>query len=203
MPGLSLSRFAVLSEHDPLKVVEVIKKLAELRRKHPTARTVSIRMDHRTDIDFVEAVHGFARWFAAGPGEPRTAHLVDELQVLASFYADCFKTKLSFRELWKLAHPPRLRSMASGSSNLSPYRCKTSWKSKCGAEAGERFNAEAERHVATIDRLYRGLLGQIADGLVGALSDALGDVINAYTRRKREAAALDFDDLLLRARMNL
>ena len=43
------------------------------------------------------------------------------------------------------------------------------------------------------------MLGQIADGLVGALFEALDDVIGAYNRRKREAAALDFDDLLLRA----
>jgi ATP-dependent exoDNAse (exonuclease V) beta subunit len=190
---------AVLSEHDPLEVVELIKKLADLKRKHPTARTVPTRLDHRTDIDFAEAVQGFARWFAAAPNEPRTARLVDDLQILASFYADCFRTKPSFRALWKVAHPPRIESMASGSANLSPYRCKTSWKNKCGADAGERFNAEAENHVAAIDRLYRDMLGQIADGLVGALSEALDDVIGAYNRRKREAAALDFDDLLLRA----
>jgi ATP-dependent exoDNAse (exonuclease V) beta subunit len=190
---------AVLSEHDPLEVVELIKKLADLKRMRPTARTIPTRLDHRADIDFVEAVQGFVRWFAAAPNEPRTARLVDDLQVLASFYADCFKTKPSFRALWKVAHPPRLESMASGSANLSPYRCKTSWKNKCGADAGERFNAEAERHVAAIDRLYRDMLGQIADGLVGVLSEALDDVIGAYSRRKHDAAALDFDDLLLRA----
>jgi hypothetical protein len=166
---------AVLSQHDPLKVVELIKKLADLKRTHPTARTMPVRLNRRTDIDFVEAVDGFARWFASRPDEPRTGRLLDDLQVLASFYADCFKGQPTFRELWRLAHPPQLSSMAAGSSNLSPYRCKTSWKNKCGAEAGERFNAEAERHVATIDRLYRDLLGQIANGLVGALSDALDD----------------------------
>jgi ATP-dependent exoDNAse (exonuclease V) beta subunit len=190
---------AVLSQHDPLQVVELIKKLADLKRAHPTARTMPVSLDRRTDIDFVEAVDGFARWFASRPDEPRTGRLLDDLQVLASFYADCFKVKPTFRDLWRLAHPPQLSSMTAGGSRLSPYRCKTSWKSKCGAEAGERFNAEAERHIASIDRLYRNLLGQIADGLVGALSDALTDVIDAYTRRKREAAALDFDDLLLRA----
>ena len=190
---------AVLSEDAPLKVVELIKKLADLKRTHPTAKTLPVRLDHRTDINLVDAIDAFARWFGTGPDEPRTARLLDDLQVLASIYADSFKTKPSFRDLWKLAHPPRLGCMVTGSASLSPYRCKTSWKNKCGAEAGERFNAEAERHFEEIDRLYRDLLGQIADGLVGSLSDALDDVIGAYTRRKREAAALDFDDLLLRA----
>lgn len=190
---------AVLSQDAPLIVVELIKKLADLKRTHPTARTMPVRLEHRGDIDFVEAVDGFARWFATSPGESRTALLLDDLQILASFYADCFKAKPSFRDLWRLAHPPQLGSMAAGNSNLSTYRCKTGWKNKCGAEAGERFNAAAERHVAKIDRLYRHLLGQIADGLVGMLSEALDDVITAYAGRKREAAGLDFDDLLLRA----
>lgn len=190
---------AVLSQDAPLKVVELIKKLADLKRTHPTARTMPVRLEQRSDIDFVEAIDGFARWFANSPGEARTGRLLDDLQVLSALYADCFKSKPGFRDLWRLAHPPQLGSMAAGSSNLSAYRCKTSWKNKCGAEAGERWNAEAERHVAKIDRLYRDLLGQIADGLVGMLSEALDDVIAAYSQRKRAAAALDFDDLLLRA----
>jgi ATP-dependent exoDNAse (exonuclease V) beta subunit len=190
---------AVLSAHDPLKVVELIKNLADLKRSHPTARTMPDRLELRTDIDFVEAVDSFMRWFAATPGEPSTGRLIDDLQALSSFYAACFKRKPGFRELWRLAHPPQLASMASGSSNFSPYRRKTDWKRKCGADVGERLNAEAERRFGSIDQLYRDLLGQIADGLVSRLSDALDDVIAAYTRRKREAAALDFDDLLLRA----
>jgi ATP-dependent exoDNAse (exonuclease V) beta subunit len=191
---------AVLSEDDPLNVVELIKKLADLKRSHPAAKTMPVHLDHRTDINLVDAIDVFARWFGTRPAEPRTARLLDDLQVLASIYVDCFKTKPSFRDLWKLAHPPRLGCIATRSASLSPYRCKSSWKKMCGADAGERFNAEAEQHFEVIDRLYRDLLGQIADGLVGSLSCALDDVIDAYTRRKREAAALDFDDLLLRAR---
>jgi ATP-dependent exoDNAse (exonuclease V) beta subunit len=190
---------AVLSQHDPLKVVELIKKLADLKRTHPTAGTLPARLDQRTDIDFVEAINGFARWFAGTPGEPRTAKLLEDLQALASFYADSFRVEPSFRDLWRLACPPRLNSMESSSSNLTPYRCKTSWKNTCGADEGERLNGEAEEHVAKIERIYRDLLGQIADSLVGTLSLALDDVIKAYAQRKREAAALDFDDLLLRA----
>ena len=189
----------VLSEHDPLKVVELIKKLADLKRAHPTARTMPDRLEQRTDIDFVEAVDSFVRWFANAAKEPCTARVLDDLQQLSSFYATCISSRPGFRELWRLAHPPRLASMASGTSNLAPYRCKTSWKRVCGPDAGERLNDEAERHFAIIDRLYRRLLGQIADGLVSSLSQALDDVIAAYTARKREAAALDFDDLLLRA----
>jgi ATP-dependent exoDNAse (exonuclease V) beta subunit len=190
---------AVLSAHDPLAVVELIKDLADLKRSHPTARTMPARLEQRTDVDFVAAVDAFVRWFARSPGEPFTARLLDDLQTLSSFYAGCLERRPGFRELWRLAHPPHLASMASNGSNLAPYRCKSGWKKTCGADAGERLNAEAERHFAEVDQLYRDLVGQIADGLVSSLSAGLEDVIRAYAQRKREAAALDFDDLLLRA----
>jgi ATP-dependent exoDNAse (exonuclease V) beta subunit len=86
--------------------------------------------------------------------------------------------------------------MKADTSALAPYRCKARWKRTCGPDDGERFNAKAEQHVADIDRLYRELRGHIADVLVSRLSAALDDVTSAYARRKRLAAALDFDDLL-------
>lgn len=190
---------AVLSAHDPLKVAELIKSLADLKRSHPKAQTMPDRRERRTDIDFVDAVEAFARWFAGTPGEPTTARLIADLRALASFYTGAFDQRPGFRDLWRLAHPPQLASMAEGSSNLAPYRCKTNWTRISGREHGERLNAEAERHFGNIDAFYRELLGQIADGLVGRLSEALDDTIAAYTKRKREAAVLDFDDLLLRA----
>lgn len=110
---------AVLSEDDPLNVVELIKKLADLKRSHPTAKTMPVRLDHRTDINLVDAIDVFARWFGTRPAEPRTARLVDDLQVLASIYVDCFKTKPSFRDLWKLAHPP-----GSAASQLEARVCR-------------------------------------------------------------------------------
>ncbi|WP_164177140.1 hypothetical protein, partial [Streptococcus pneumoniae] len=68
-----------------------------------------------------------------------------------------------------------------------------------GASRGEELNREAETLFANVERAYRELLGQIADGLVNALSIALDDVIAAYASRKQEAAVLDFDDLLVMA----
>lgn len=189
----------ILSQHDPLSVVKLIRELAELKRVHPTAGTAPARLDQRTDIDFVDAIQDFARWFAETPGEDRTSNLLADLQELARFYTDCFKLRPNFQQLWRLAQPPRLNSMQRRSFNLRPYQGKSAWRRRCGATDGEQFNFEAEAHVARIDSLYRDLLGQIADGLVSALSIALDDVIQSYAQRKREAAVLDFDDLLRHA----
>lgn len=189
----------VLSQHDPLKVVGLVKSLAELKRRHPKAGTGRADFERRNDLDLVEAIDAFVRWFANNPDEPKTARLIEDLGTLSSFYAGCFGTVPTFRDLWRLGQPPRVASMQSRNSNLAAYRCKTSWVKKYGLVRGETLNREAERHFETVERIYRKLLGQVADGLVGALSTVLDDVVTAYARRKREAAVLDFDDLLVMA----
>jgi ATP-dependent exoDNAse (exonuclease V) beta subunit len=189
----------VLSRHDPLKVVGLIKGLAELKRRHPKAGTSRVDFTRRLDFDLTEAVDAFVRWFAGNSNEPKTARLVEDLATLSTFYADCFNAEPTFKELWRLGQPPRVASMQTRNSNLTAYRCKTAWVNKYGAERGEALNREAEQHFEHVDRIYRELLGQVADGLVGALSTVLDGVIAAYARRKQEAAVLDFDDLLVMA----
>jgi ATP-dependent exoDNAse (exonuclease V) beta subunit len=187
---------AVLSEDDPLTVVRLIRELADLKRRHSTACTVSPNLQARPDIDFVDAVAEFARWFASTPGEARTAAVIEDLQKLSAFFGRCLESMPSFRDLWRLAHPGHLSVMAAGeSTELGRYACKASWKSKCGAE-GERYNSEASQHFELVRTQYGNLRGQIADRLVRELSLALDEVLSAYNRRKRDAAALDFGDLL-------
>jgi len=102
----------VLSQHAPLRVVGLLKDLAELRRSHLTAETPPMP-EGRPDIEFVQAVDDFARWYAASPSDAATADRLGDLQTLASFYTSAFASRPSFAELWRLAHPPRVRAMKS------------------------------------------------------------------------------------------
>jgi ATP-dependent exoDNAse (exonuclease V) beta subunit len=189
----------VLSRHDPLKVVGLVKSLAELKRRHPKAGTSRADFTRRADLDLTEAVDAFVRWFAKNSDEPKTARLLEDLATLSTFFANCFNAEPTFKELWRLGQPPRLASMQKRNSNLSGYRCKTAWVKKYGPDRGEALNREAEQHFENVERVYRELLGQIADGLVGALSTVLDGGVAAYARRKQESAVLDFDDLLVMA----
>jgi ATP-dependent exoDNAse (exonuclease V) beta subunit len=189
----------VLSQHDPLKVVGLVKNLADLKRRHPKAGTSPADFKRRTDVDLVEAIDAFVRWFSGNPEENQTARLLDDLGTLSAFYFDFFRTEPTFKDLWRLGQPPRVDAMEARSFNLRSYRRKTAWVRKYGAGRGEVLNREAEAYFSNVERAYRELLGQIADGLVSALSAVLDDVVAAYARRKQEAAVLDFDDLLVMA----
>lgn len=187
---------AVLSKDDPLKVVELIRELAELKRRHPTATTEAPGLDRRQDIDFCQAVDDFERWLATTPSENGTADLLGQLRTLTSFYADSLTPTPTFKRLWQLAQTPRVAAMKYRSFDLKAYQRKRAWIGMFGAEVGSQYNQTAEEHFAAVERSYRTLLGAIGAGLVDALSRALDEVLARYRDRKRAAAVLDFDDLL-------
>ena len=190
-----------LSQDDPRRIVQTLKKLAVLRRDHRSARPLPADLSGRLDIDLVDAVADFAHWFARSPGEPKTADLIGDLESLANFYAGSFETTPDFPRLWRLAHPARLTSMRGRESfELKPYRCKTAWEKAAGKEEGAGLNVEAEALFGRVNDCYRELLGRIATALVAILSGELDEVLADYETFKRSAAVLDFDDLLHRAR---
>lgn len=187
---------SVLAKDDPSGVLKRIRKLAELKRDHPHAGTVAPGFHLRPDHEFVEAIDAFSRWFAAAPPERQTAEVIAELQQLSSYYADCLATAPDFGKLWSLVHPPALRLvMVKDTTRLTAYRCRSYWAKASPDRSGE-LNDEATRLYDAVDHAYRVLRGELANALVEKLSSALDAAIESYTLRKREAALIDFDDLL-------
>lgn len=191
---------ATLSRDDPHHVVETLQALARFRLEHRGARTPPADLEGRPDIDLLSASADFRRWIAAQPGEPKTLELVSQLETLAAFYAESFKTPPDFPTLWWLAHPPRLPCMRRDTYDLLVPRAKTAWEKAAGKDRGGSLNEEAGQHFARVDRCYRIILGRVATALVALLSDELDEVLADYAAFKRAAAVLDFDDLLERAR---
>jgi CRISPR-associated exonuclease Cas4 len=191
---------ATLSRDDPRHIVGTLQELARFRLRYRGARTLPGDLSGRPDIDLVDAVADFRRWLSSQPVEPKSLELVDELETLASFYADSFDAPPDFEALWRLAHPPQLRCMRRNSFDLITPRRKSAWERVAGKERGARLNEEATAFFDRVARHYRTLLGSIATALVAQLSAELDEVLHDYAAFKRAAAVLDFDDLLEKAR---
>ncbi len=191
---------ATLAKDDPLGVVERVRELAILRRDHRIASAPSPDLSSRPDRTFTDAVVAFSRWHAAGPAETGTADLIDDLERLAAFYDEALANS-AFPVLWRLTQPPRIEAMLPRSIDLQPYRRMAAWKSVLGAAEGQRRGDEAAARYEQVSAAYRVLIGSIAQRLVHELAAVLSEVIDAYDLRKRDAAVLDFDDLLLQARL--
>ena len=190
---------AVLSKDDPLGVIKLIRELADMKRKHPSATAPEDGKGQRPDIDFRQAVDDFERWLSTTPGEQGTADVLRDLRTLADFYSDSLTVRPAFERLWRLARPPTVEVMKFSSCDRHPYQRKTAWIRSCGKDAGQRYCEIAETHFEVVNSTYRTLLGAIGASMVSALSTTLDEVLTLYNTRKRAAAVLDFDDLLSRA----
>lgn len=153
----------------------------------------------RPDRTFADAVSAFSRWHAAGAGETWTADLIADLERLSAFFAGDH-ANAGFSALWRLTQPPRISIMRQKSIDLLPYDRTRAWKQGLGEADGWRRAEEAAKHFEQVRTAYRTLIGCIAQSLARKLAAHLTGVIEAYDRRKREAAVLDFDDLLRQAR---
>lgn len=190
----------VLAQDDPLGVVETLRELANLRRRHPTAVPPPVDLARRPDVDFLQAVDDFARWFQGVEPEPRTAEILEQLHHLAAFYTDSLAASPAFAELWRLtrpAHQPAL--MKARALEWRVYTLLGAWRKVAGNDAPARHAEAQARYEACRDAFGR-LLGQLAGAMVWDLSAALNTALDAYELEKRAAAVLDFDDLLARAR---
>lgn len=194
------SPVAILSKEDPTHVVSTMRRLARFRRKHRTAYPVPPNVTRRLDIELGQAVRDFRSWQSTVSLEPATDALLVELETLASFYQDKFDTDPSFELLWQLAHPPRLANMRKNTYDLKQPQLKGAWRRLAGASEGDRLSDEALELFKRVDDCYRLLLGTIATSLVWVLSAQLDEVLHAYAQFKRNAALMDFDDLLFGAR---
>lgn len=189
----------VLAADDPLGIVATLRQLAYLRRSRPTARPPTVDLSLRPDLDFIDAVNAFERWFMSGPTEARTAELLSELRGLAEFYRDSLVGNPNFAELWRLARPPTTSFMKRQRLEWRAYALKAAWLTAAGDNGAVRFQ-QAQTHYDACHAAFAALIGQISGTLIAAISASMDDLLDDYSTQKRAAAALDFDDLLLRAR---
>jgi CRISPR-associated exonuclease Cas4 len=186
----------VLAQEIPLGVVDLIRELAILRRKHPKAAPIPPLSNARPDITFVQAVDDFDRWQSSVERDGLAHAIAQELRKLAARYADTFISTSGFAALWKLCDADRSRLFDKGLQLISYDEAAQ----RFGADHEETGGDDALARYQFVCEAWSELVGHIASCLVCALSSSLDQLLTGYRDRKRAAAVLDFDDLLLHVR---
>lgn len=189
---------AALSRTDPLGMVDRLRELAEFRLKNRSASTRALVATGRPDQAFKSAVEAFRAWFDTQPNQWHARRLVENLEELATFYDEAFAEPPSFEQFWRMNAPPRVPSMDQDVIELRRPDFQDKWDKAAGNGKGAAFS-ELVAHFDAADRSYRAILGVVSRALAVALSRELDDFVEEYTRFKRNAALLDFQDLLDRA----
>src|SRR6266852_3250290 len=181
------------------KPVDTLRNLAYLWKRHPSASPALIDVSLRPDIDLIHAIDAFARWVASNPYDLPTNSLAKQFGELRAHFADALEGTPSFRRLWHLSKPPRIFAMLQESFELRSLDGIETWESTRRPNR-EDLKAEATALYQDVVDAFSEMLGQIAGLMVIQLSQSLRKVLDDYAEAKRQAAVMDFDDLLLHAR---
>ncbi len=186
----------VLAEETPLKVVELIRELALLRREHPEATPIPPSQNARPDIGFVQAVDDFYRWQANIDNDTCVRGIAHELRRLAARYERVFDRATDFATLWRLCDAGPCRLFTKG-LHLRTY---VDAAETFGAHPDEAASETAVQNYQIVTDAWNELIGHVASSLVYILSSSLDLLLESYQAQKRAAAVLDFADLLLHVR---
>lgn len=186
----------VLAEKIPLEVVGLIHELAMLRREHPEAVPIPPLQGARPDIVFAQAVDDFYRWQTSIDNDSCVRGIAHELRRLSARYERIFDHAPDFATLWRLCDAGPCRLFAKGLQLKTYVDAAQSF----GAHPSEPAGDAAIQHYQIVADAWNGLIGHIAGALVCILSSSLDLLLESYQGRKRAAAVLDFDDLLLHVR---
>jgi ATP-dependent exoDNAse (exonuclease V) beta subunit len=186
----------VLAEEIPLKVVDLIRELAMLRREHPEATPIPPLQSARPDIVFGQAVDDFYRWQVNIDNDNCAREITHELRRLSARYERVLESALDFATLWRLCDAGPCRLFAKGLQLKTYVEAAETF----GAHPGEPASEAAIQHYQIVVDAWNELIGHVAGSLVCILSSSLDLLLESYQGRKRAAAVLDFDDLLLHVR---
>jgi ATP-dependent exoDNAse (exonuclease V) beta subunit len=199
-PERANAAVAILSRAEPRRVAQTLRELARFRLAHRDASAPPADFSGRPDNDLRQAVDAFQAWYDSHVSERGTEALLACLQQLAAFYDGSLADEPGVADLWRLSQPPELPCMRKWSRELLRPRLKTAWVRVTDANEGDRLAGELEQRFDAVDRAYRIVSGRIATALVAAFAAELDEVLAEWRRFKRDAALLDFDDLLECAR---
>ena len=198
--------FAAMMLKSPDETLKLIGETAHFLKEHRTAGAAVSNVDREAHGRFVSAVRDFARWYReAGIEEPDTAAIVDDLLDVAEALGESRAGTVSGERLTRLLDHRRPAACKKNETKFRRWRALGKWKTAAktaGLSAslgGQRFesglglyDACGEAYVA-----FCNSLGSIAFERFVAEFD---EIRKLYRDFKRDAALLDFDDLLYQAR---
>lgn len=191
----------VMATHDPNLAVKTLKSLAKFRRSYPEARPLPPSPYANTVHDLADAVAEFRRWIVRIPAPNEAMNDVVALEELASALAPATSGTLDFSQLWLLVHPRSDTLLPRGGRVLSHYKDRVnSWSRLAGKADGPQLSAAGKEHYERCAKLFSDSIGVIADALLACFFGETDELVGAFDRFKRNAALLDFDDILIRTR---
>jgi ATP-dependent helicase/nuclease subunit A len=198
--------FAELLAVAPDQAVELIADAANYLRTHRTARAPQAELDIDLLRSLSQGIRDFANWYATcGIAEAATAECVADLARFRVMLDDALCAPISGRAIARLLlHEPP--DCCHGSeTRFKAWQNKGKWQA-AAAEAGfakargEQLCAAAKAIYDRCSDIYKSFSANIGAAALTQFVGEFSALRDLYADYKRQAALLDFDDLLHHAR---
>lgn len=191
----------IMAAHDPSLAVRTLKSLAKFRRSYPEARPLAPPNYADTIHELLDAVAEYRRWISrvAAPDEAMVD--VVAFEELANLLAPASSGSLDFSQLWLLVHTSNDVLLPRGGHVIPRYKSRVGyWSRSAGKIDGPQLSAIGKDHYERCVKLFADTMGAIADTLLAHFFGETDELVGAFESFKRNAAVLDFDDILVRTR---
>ena len=198
--------FAALLLKAPDETLKLIGRAAQFLKVHRIAKAPGAEIDHAAFERLVGTIDAFASWYNnCGVVEPDTDGVIKSLEAVADMVREAAVQPLTGRKIAELLFHRPPTACKKNEREFKQWRAKTRWKNAVKAVGGsvargEQLSTAGEAHYGPCAEAYAALcdnLGGQAFQRFVAEFDTLRDLYRDY---KRNAALLDFDDLLYQAR---
>jgi ATP-dependent exoDNAse (exonuclease V) beta subunit len=196
--------FAELLVDEPDHVIKRIQETAAFLRKTRTATAPAAAIDPGILVELSREIEAFAGWYAqCGVEEEDTANVIEDLQQFKGLVDEARTGPLTGRSVAKLLlHvPPKCKNGTEARFNA--WRKKGKWAAAAkglGRPRGEQLCTAAEAYYDRCSDAYTAFVAAVATCAFALFVAEFEPLAKLYAYYKRQAALLDFDDLLYHAR---
>ena len=198
--------FAELLVDDPDHVIKRIQETAAFLRKTRTATAPPGTLTPADLDELLQAIDAFAAWSSqCGVEEKDTADIITDLQQFKALVDNAKAAPPTGRGLAKLLlHvPPECRHGTE--ARFVAYKKKGKWEAAATAKGlgkprGGQLSAAAEACYDRCSKAYTAFVGVVAASAFALFVTEFEPLAKLYADYKRQAALLDFDDLVYHAR---
>jgi len=194
--------FAELLVKAPDETLDLIRATAQFLKTHRTAAAPAATVDAAGFAQMTQEVANFANWYNnCGVAEATTAELVEDLTRVASLAREAATPPLTGRRIAELLSHISPAACKKNETAFKQWGRKGKWKD-AGKAAGrstaasEQLSSAGEAHYRACGEAYRLFCASLGALAFQRFVGEFGALRDLYRDYKRNAALLDFDDLL-------
>jgi exodeoxyribonuclease-5 len=207
LPKLDTDDFFVeLLQEEPDGLVKLFQEAAAFLRTKRTAAQPPAAIDPGVLEALSLAVRDFATWYAeCGLTEEATQRIIADLERIRELADDALTAPISGRRLAQLFLHEIPCCQHGSEPRFSAWRNKGKWQDAAkdaglGKPRGTQLSDAAQVHYARCDAAYQAFAAGVCGAAFARFVAEFDSLAKLYADYKRQAALLDFDDLLHHAR---